>query len=141
MLVCSVAQLCLTLCDPRLLCPWDFPGKNTGVGCHALLQGIFLTQASNLSLLHRQVDSLPLNYQGNPEKMFNVFNYVTVTMPDIPHITIWGKCHSTSDFEQKWGIPGSAPSCPDPSSVRVILSNIGYFCLHSHFLLGEEMMC
>ena len=30
----------------RLLCPWDFPGKNTGVGCHALLQGIFLTQGS-----------------------------------------------------------------------------------------------
>ena len=28
----------------RLLCPWDFPGKNTGVGCHSLLQGIFLTQ-------------------------------------------------------------------------------------------------
>ena len=28
----------------RLLCPWDSPGKNTGVGCHALLQGIFLTR-------------------------------------------------------------------------------------------------
>ena len=28
----------------RLLCSWDFPGKNTGVGCHALLQGTFLTQ-------------------------------------------------------------------------------------------------
>ena len=28
----------------RLLCPWDFPGKNTGVGCHFLLQGIFLTR-------------------------------------------------------------------------------------------------
>ena len=40
---CSVAKLCLTLCNPmycslaRLLCPWDFPGKNTGVGCHFLL--------------------------------------------------------------------------------------------------------
>ena len=31
----------------RLFCPWDFPGKNTGVGCHFLLQGIFLTQGSN----------------------------------------------------------------------------------------------
>ena len=36
----------------RLLCPWDFPGKNTGVGCHFLLQGSFLTQGSNLCLLH-----------------------------------------------------------------------------------------
>ena len=32
----------------RLLCPWESPGKNTGVGCHALLQGIFPTQGSNL---------------------------------------------------------------------------------------------
>ena len=31
----------------RLLCPWDSPGKSTRVGCHALLQGIFLTQGSN----------------------------------------------------------------------------------------------
>ena len=35
----------------RLLCPWDSPGKNTGVGCHARLQGIFLAQGSNLHLL------------------------------------------------------------------------------------------
>ena len=35
----------------RLLCPWDSPGKNPGVGCHALLQGIFLTQRSNSPLL------------------------------------------------------------------------------------------
>ena len=36
----------------RLLCPWESPGKNTEVGCHFLLQGIFLTQGSNLSFLH-----------------------------------------------------------------------------------------
>ena len=47
---CWVTKPCLTLCDPhglfpaRLLCPWDFPGKKTGVGCHFLLQGVFLTQ-------------------------------------------------------------------------------------------------
>ena len=35
----------------RLKCPWDSPGKNTGVGCHFLLQGIFLTQELNLCLL------------------------------------------------------------------------------------------
>ena len=46
----------------RFLCPWNSPGKNTGVGCHFLLQGIFPTQGSYLRLLHllhRQVDSLP----------------------------------------------------------------------------------
>ena len=45
----QVTQLCLTLCgplgcSPSLLCPWDFPGNNTGGGCRFLLQGIFLTQ-------------------------------------------------------------------------------------------------
>ena len=40
----------------RLLCPWDSPGKNTGVDCHCLIQRIFLTQESNLGLLHcRQI--------------------------------------------------------------------------------------
>jgi len=47
-----VAKSCPTLCDPRHFCPWAFPGKNTGVGCHILLQGIFPTQGSNLGLLH-----------------------------------------------------------------------------------------
>ena len=35
----------------RHLCPWDFPDKNTGVGCHFLLQGIFPTQGLNPHLL------------------------------------------------------------------------------------------
>ena len=43
----------------KLLCPGDSPGKNTGVGCHFILQGIFPTQGSNLGLLrllhHRQI--------------------------------------------------------------------------------------
>ena len=52
--ISEVAQLCLTPCDPmgpaRLLRPWNFPGKNTGVGCHFLLQGIFPTQGLNPGL-------------------------------------------------------------------------------------------
>ena len=50
----------------RLLCPWDSPGKNTGVGDHSLLQGIFLTQGSNRCCLHWQVDSWPLAPPGKP---------------------------------------------------------------------------
>ena len=51
-----LAESCLTLCNSRPLRPWDFPGKNTGVGCHFLLQGIFQTQGSNLRLLcHRWI--------------------------------------------------------------------------------------
>ena len=42
----SATQSCLTLCNLMYysLCPWDSPGKNTGVGFYALLQGIFTTQ-------------------------------------------------------------------------------------------------
>ena len=53
----------------RLLRPWDSPGKNTGVGCHALLQGIFLTQGLNPRCLHLlcwQAGSLPLTPPGKP---------------------------------------------------------------------------
>ena len=41
-LVANSCQILLQLYPVRLLCQWDFPGKNTGVGCHFLLQGIFL---------------------------------------------------------------------------------------------------
>ena len=48
-----------------LLCPWDFPGKNTGVGCQALLQGIFLrTEPASLMTPALQVDSLPTESPG-----------------------------------------------------------------------------
>ena len=52
----------------RLFCPWNSPGKNTGVGCHALPQGIFLTQGLNLCLLHLlhwQANSLSLSHLGS----------------------------------------------------------------------------
>ena len=57
----SVTQSCPTLCNlmglspSRLLCPWNSPGKNTGVGIYSLLQGIFLTQGLNPSLLHSDI--------------------------------------------------------------------------------------
>ena len=67
-------------CGPqptRLLCPWDSPGKNTGVSCHACLQGIFPTQGSILHPLHLlrwQASSLPLVPPGKPDRKCQVFN-------------------------------------------------------------------
>ena len=64
----EVAQSCQTLCDAmdpiRLLHPWDFPGKNTGMGCHFLLQEIFPTEGLNLGLLHRRQTLYRLSHQG-----------------------------------------------------------------------------
>ena len=59
--VSSLALVCPTLRSQglqpaRLLCPWDFPGTNTGAGCHFLLQGIFTKQGLNPYLRHcRQI--------------------------------------------------------------------------------------
>ena len=50
----------------RLLHPWDSPGKNTGVCCHSLLQGIFPTQGSNPGLPHCRQTLYHLNQQGSP---------------------------------------------------------------------------
>ena len=75
-MLCSVASVVSNSLQPselypaRLLGPWDFPSKSTGVGCHFLFQGVFLIQGSNLcllGLLHWQVDSLPLHHQGSPK--------------------------------------------------------------------------
>ena len=74
-------QSCLTLCDPMDCSPpgtsvyGSSPGKNTGVGCHALLQGIIPTQGSNLQLLcllHSQAGFLPLAPPGKPVVRWNL---------------------------------------------------------------------
>ena len=54
----------------RLLCPRDSPGKSTGVGCPALLPGIFLNQAWNPCLLHWQAGSLPLAPPGKQWRFY-----------------------------------------------------------------------
>ena len=77
--VCLVTQLCLTLCYP-MDCSLTgssvlggSPDKNTTVGCHALLQGIFLTKGSNLHLLHWQASSLQLSHLGSPKNRISAF--------------------------------------------------------------------
>ena len=82
---CLVAKSCLTLLllhelyPTSLIYSWDFQGKNTGMGCYFLLQGIFMTQGSNLHLLHFlhwQVYSLPLSHQGVQFSHSVMFNSV-----------------------------------------------------------------
>ena len=67
-----ITQLCLTFCDPTDYSPpgasvlGDSPGQDTGVGCHALLQGIFPTQGSNPGLPHCRRILYGLSNQGSP---------------------------------------------------------------------------
>ena len=58
----------------RLLCSWDSPGRNTGVGCHFLLLGIFPTRGSNPSLLHCRQILYQLSYKGSPTQACIWFN-------------------------------------------------------------------
>ena len=56
----------------RLLRPWDFPGKGTGVGCHFLLQGVFPTRGLNPSLPHCKQMLYPLSHQIIRKFMINI---------------------------------------------------------------------
>ena len=93
--VCSAVSYSLQphgLWPTRLLCPWYVPGKNTGVCCHFLLEGVFLTQGSNIHLLHWQADSLPLSHQGSPYIYIHVCICVCVYMYICVHIHVWCVC-------------------------------------------------
>ena len=74
--LCLVGQSCPTLCDPmgcrppRASVHGDSPGKNTGVGCQALLQGIFPTQGSNPGLPHCRRILYQLSHQGSPKVIY-----------------------------------------------------------------------
>ena len=60
-----------------LLCPWDSPGKNAGVGCPSLLQGVFPSQGLKLwlfRLLHWQTGSLPVGPPGKPCVLVSALN-------------------------------------------------------------------
>ena len=59
----------------RLLCPWDFPSKDTGVGYCFPLQVIFPTQGSNLGLLHCR-QTLPSEPPGKPKYVLEIILYI-----------------------------------------------------------------
>ena len=81
----EVAQLCPTLCDPMDCSPPGssvhgiFPGRNTGVGCHFLLQEIFPTQGLNPGLPHCRQTLCPLSHQGSPVKVRVLPNFGLLT--------------------------------------------------------------
>ena len=60
-----------------MVCPWNSLGKNIGVGCHSLLQGIFPTQGSKEDILHCRQIFYPLIYQGCPKEQ-NIGGKITI---------------------------------------------------------------
>ena len=82
-------------CSPtRLFCPWDSPGKNTGVGCHALIQEIFLTQRLNSGLLRCRQILYHLNQQGSS------FILLPPTYPQPSSSSDLGQCKLNTRMKQ-----------------------------------------
>ena len=106
----------------RLLCPWDSPGKTTGVGCHFILQGSFPTQGLNTCLLHWQAGSLPRSQQGlHGTKIKRMISEVKVTQSCQTLATPWTVAHKgplSMGFSRQdyWsGLPFPSPGdLPDP---------------------------
>ena len=91
LVVVFTCSSCPALCNPMDCCPplsMGFPDKNTGMGCHLLLQGIFLTQGSNLHLLHWQAGSLPLSHKENPNMPVVPIEYKEHFLAHILHHTL-----------------------------------------------------
>ena len=88
--VCSVVSLWHHgLLPIRLLCPWDSQGQNAGVGCHFPLQGLFLTQGSNLGLLPCRQILYHLRHQGRPQVAeVHIKGMISVSLD--PCIFPWG---------------------------------------------------
>ena len=134
-LTCSVTSNSLRpheLWPTRLLCPWDFPGKNAGAGCHfLLLQEIFPTQGTSLCLLrllYWQAGSLPLALPGKPKLSLR------------PATLFSASCLSvTSNLSSKTQFPGGVPSLI-PSFIHSTNRGGASLRCRSHRNAGEDEM-
>ena len=102
------AQLNPTLCSPvhctlaTLLCPWNSPGKNTGMGSY---EGIFPTQDSNLGLLHCRQILYHLSHQGNKQVAFFI-----VAVQSLSHVPLFvTPCTIATSLLFQWDFPGKNP--------------------------------
>ena len=128
----------------RLLHPWDFPGKNTGVGCHFLLQEIFLTQGLKPGLSNCRHTLHNLSHQGSPALWLVSIERVTQSHVWIMGYHFLSKALNSSEpqfppivnffFHSKFLLNWLTPSSP-PNLTR--LSFVKHFFIHhekTHFM-------
>ena len=126
---------------PGSLCPWNFvqdnfcPGKNTGVGYHFLLQGFFLTQGSNLGLLHCRHTLYHLSHQGSSKALQVLVAQSCPTPCDptdcrMPGSSVHGKSHGHGELLEWVAISSSRESSQPREWTSVSYVNcigVGFF--------------
>ena len=139
-----VAQSCLTLWDPMDCSPpgsfvyGDSPDKNTGEGCHAILQGFFLTQGSNPGVLHCRQILYCLSHQGSP------YYEMCVCVKSLSHVrlfaTLWTVARQAPLFmgfsrQEYW----SGSPFPSPGIFPTQGSNLGLLlCRQTLYPLSHQ---
>ena len=131
-----VAKLCQTLATPqtvapRLLCSWDSPSKNTGMGCHFLHQEIFPTQELNPGLLHCRWILYQLSYKGScisPPLFTHALNFISYDLSQPSSLSIM--CIKCS--QSKWQLHSSIFLTP--------FINLGSILLHNPCLIQQQIL-
>ena len=101
-------------CSPRLLCPWNSPGKNTGVGGHSLLQGIFPTQRLNLGLLH--CGQILYHWAMREAHIYtHIHPSIRIYIYSFSGLVLLFSHPVMSASSRPHGLQHSRPSCPSPS--------------------------
>ena len=139
--MCPVTQSCPTLCEPLDLahqtpCPWDFPGYNSEMGCHFLLQGIFLTQGLNSCLHHFlnwQIYSLPPSHLESPKyykynEILHISEILHIQWNIIKHLK-WRKSSTETWMNLRNIMPSDISSHSKTSTV--------WFHLHEGFKIAK----
>ena len=111
----------------RLFCPWDSPGKNTGVGCHALLQGIFPAQGSKSGSSHCRQILYHLSHQGSPRILERTAYPFSRDLPD-PGIEL-GFAALQAD-----SLPIELPEKPESAIYIYIYTPPLFFWFPSHYV-------
>ena len=120
---CSVVSDSMRPCGmqpTRLLCSWNSPGKNTGVGSHSLHQGTFLTQGANLSLLQCSQIFYHLIHQGSPTSEepntedYILDNSIYVKFRDLPKLTRSDGNQNSGQLWELWSWSWRAGNVPYP---------------------------
>ena len=147
----------------RHLCPWDFPGKDTGVGFHFLLQGIFPTQGSNPGLLYCRQILYQLSYKGSPrrkkkKKQQNTRKTsISASLTMLKSLTVWitttcGKFWKRWEYQTPW--PASWEICMqikkqqlEPDMEQLTGSKLGkesvkvVYCHPTHLIYMQNISC